>query len=200
MKKILFVLISLSLAFSVEVLAQKKTASKKAKSTKTQPTTKAGSTEPGGKEFVSTEGKFKVLFPAPPTIKVSEQGEGERRLKSVTNRVFGGMLSYGVTVTESFSSARVDNERELLSLRNLIVSGREVVKETKLTLNEINGIEIVYKGNTQSLSQHRIYLVGKRWYEVVVVYPYFTGENPETILADNKAAADKFFDSFQILK
>ena len=94
MKKILIVLISLSFVFSLEVLGQKKSTAKKPKSNKAQPVPKVSSGGQKEKEFVSTEGKFKILFPAPPVINVSDGGTGDLRLRSVSHRALGGTIGF----------------------------------------------------------------------------------------------------------
>jgi hypothetical protein len=197
MKKILIVLIGITFTFSLEVLAQKKPIVKKPKTTANQ-MEKANSA--GEKEFVSTEGKFKIMFPAPPEINSTDEGEGNFRLKSVSHRAYGGVVGYGVTYTDSFSSARVNDETNLEGLRKLIASNGKVIKETKLTLGEITGWEIVYQKIDKSIAQHRIYYLGKRSYEVVAVFPSLFGADPELAIAKYKTNVDKFFDSFQILK
>jgi hypothetical protein len=199
MKGIIISLVSLSFLFGAsDIFAQKKPAPKKSKPVKTKPATAPNPIVQ--KEFVSAEGKFKVIFPAAPTVKVTDEGEGDLRLRSVSHRAYGGAIGYGVTFTDSFSGAEVDDEKTLKGLRNLILNGGKSIKETKLNLDGVAGLEIIYLKADQSIAQHRIYCVGKRYYEVMAVYKPFIGDTPENAIERNKAEVSKVLDSFKITK
>ncbi len=170
LRKILFIfLVGISfLAYSSEIFAQKKTTGKKKKPVKTQPKEVVNPVVDGTwKEFVSAEGKFKVLFPTPPVTNTSDDGAGELRLKTVSYQAYGGTNVYAVSFTDSFFKGHFNDEKTLETLRKLIAIKGKVIRETKIKLGEVVGLEIIYEKANKTISQHRVYAVGKRSYELI---------------------------------
>lgn len=149
-------------------------------------------------EFVSTEGKFNVLFPENSVTKITDQGEGESRLRTVSQRVISPEVSFVVSFTDSFSNAKINDADSLEMLRDLIATNGKLIKQTKINQNGIEGWEIIYEKGVNNIFIHRVFVVGNRWYEAIAVYEAFYNESFNLSYTRNSLSINKFFDSLQI--
>ncbi len=183
------------------LLAQKKKTTKKPKPPiKVVTKTPVAGSVSEWKEFTSVDGKFKVLFPETPIINIEDEGTGEMRLKSTAHRAAGGLLGFALIYTDSFYKVRIKDSETIEELTKLILSKNKLMSRTKIIQNGIEGVEVVYLKGSSNISQHRIFAMGNRYFELIVSYQSTSGNSVSNAIENNKMIANKFFDSFVITK
>jgi hypothetical protein len=152
---------------------------------------------PAEKLFVSPEGRFAVRFPSVPAA-----------TKHTLNTPAGPVALLGFTVTDKAKSMgyavlysdiplkpgqAVDPDR-MLGAGVFALADRpenRLVEDRLISLDGNPGREVVVEQSEQVLVKARIYVVGQRLYQVIVIAPKAKGFPPE-------AAA--FLDSFRLLR
>jgi len=143
------------------------------------------------KEFVSKEGRYKVLMPGTPP-KVDSKGDaGKNDFKMNTvpvgNAVYGaGHLDFRAKV--KYSSAKQFYDEWLQS--NVATVAGKVASDQEIKLGKYPGREVqIIHGEDGLIMRTRLFLVGQRFYQLLVV-----GTKEEVTSKD----ADKFLDSFRL--
>lgn len=145
-------------------------------------------------EFVSDEGKFKILFPGETTTKITDEGS----LRTVSQRYVSTEISFAVSYTDIYTKSGINSSETLESLKNMISQNGTLISQTKISQNGIDGWEIVYEKGGQNIFIHRIFVTGNRWYEAIALYESFINEPFRVSYTRNSVALNKFFDSFQL--
>jgi hypothetical protein len=140
-------------------------------------------------KFSSPEGRFSVLMPASPMPE--EQGK-DTRFGRVTMYFFTAGTEKGIFIVAYADYTMGDVKQELDANRNSFLKGMKatLVSESDIKLQENPGREIRAERDRLSI-RSRIYLVGKRYYQVVAITPATLPGNLE---------AEKFLSSFELAK
>jgi hypothetical protein len=149
---------------------------------------------PAWKEFVSKEGKFKVLMPGTPKESEAETesdfGKGVLHMNSLAASGMMFAANYSDFPTEV---KKVPLKQIYDSSRDGAVANMEgkLAKEKDIKLGDHPGREVLIDvAGGKRLFRARVYLVGQRLYQVVV---FGTKE------AATSKDADKFLDSFKLM-
>ncbi|MBA4187378.1 MAG: hypothetical protein C0467_05090 [Planctomycetaceae bacterium] len=154
-------------------------------------------------EFISKEGKFKVKFPGKPEVKqqdVKEQAGGKVvQVKLLMYTKTYANESYMIAVAElpiAVDPTAIETRLLLEASRDgAIARSKSTLESSKSVLlqGRYQGMELLAKGPTDgppgSALRGRVYLVGKRQYQTLVV---------GTAAATQDARANEFLDSFQV--
>lgn len=169
-------------------------------------TSPATSAATSAKEYVSTDGRFKVLFPAPPN-------EIHETVESAVGRLPFHMLVCPFTPTVSYHVVYMDYPIDLEQagqLKKALDSGREgalsrvakedprIIEETDISVDGHAGRFLQIELKTGMVMRMRILVAGNRLYVVGVGSPR---ENPASAGATNnyETIATRFMDSFKII-
>ncbi len=153
------------------------------------------------KQFSDKTGKFGILFPGTPdelkqTVKTPV---GVLELKMFVVERQQESVSYGVGYTEYPSNyAKNLNQNNILeqvldNAKNGALKSAKgtLVSQRKISLGKYSGREIKYSRSGNKITVHRIYLVNRRLYQVIVE----TTKEKEKFLTKSMSG---FLDSFQI--
>ena len=139
--------------------------------------------------FSSPEGRFSILLPGRP---LREDQTKETPVGRVEMHIFTSRTEGGIYVVAYADYAFGDAKRELDANRDSFLKG---MKATLLSESDIN-----IKGNPgreinawreQLTIRTRMYLVGKRYYQMFVIVP-----TPQAVLEDT----NRFFNSFELVE
>ncbi|MCA1558386.1 MAG: hypothetical protein LC731_07600 [Acidobacteria bacterium] len=146
-------------------------------SAQTQPWTK----------FSSPEGRFTVLMPLEPKM---EEESKDTSVGRVVMRFFTAGSEKGIFVVAYADYSVCDAKRELDANRDSFLRGMKatLVSESDIKLQDNPGREIKAVRDNLSI-RSRIYLVGRRYYQIMAITPATLPANLE---------ADKFFASFEL--
>ena len=150
-------------------------------------------------QFNSTEGRFKILMPAKPTVEKKEVDSPVGKLTlyaySASNNKGYFLASYGDYPAEPRDAANAETVLDAVQagvLKGIDVEALAGAK--RISLGGLTGREFSAKKEMQGMKvvfNWRIYLAGRRLYQLAVV----TQETPSP-----SPAVAKFFSSFDIIK
>jgi hypothetical protein len=152
-------------------------------------TTVASAQTGGWTKFSSTEGRFSVLMPLEP---VRSEEVKETPVGKVSMHFFTTRGEAGIFIVAYADYAISDPKRELDANRNSFLKGMKatLISESDIKLEDNPGRDIRAVRDALSI-RSRIYLVGKRYYQVVALTPATLPGNVE---------ADRFLSSFELAK
>ena len=192
MKSLLVVLL-ITLGLSSTVIAQEHTnRPPKLPPNATTPTTPPNNANTGGwARFTSDEGRFSVAMPGVPEDQVetkpSDHGPYTTRLFVLRHQSNVFLIGY-VDYDPSFNFNR---QAELEMNRDNFIKGIKATLMTTRSLT-IDGYQVIEftAENEQRLFTSRVYMVGRRPYQIVVGSPKGT---------DDSVTINRFFNSFKII-
>lgn len=138
-------------------------------------------------KFSSPEGRFSVLMPGRP---LSDEQSKETPDGQVVMRFFTARAGTGIFIVAYADYNMGEAKQELDANRDSFLRGMKatLVSESDIKLQENPGREIKAERDQLSI-RSRIYLVGKRYYQMVTITPATLPGNLE---------ADKFLISFEL--
>jgi hypothetical protein len=151
------------------------------------------------KEFISDEGRFKVLFPGIPHQTFKENDTPNGKVKTTI---------FDVALTEDYFEVRYGdflaepdvNQNDLKSYYDFIrdntlkLQPSTLLSERDISLNGKQGRELVINFN-ETYIKYRLFLIGRRMFQASIRVKISRKDDP--IFQDR---ANKFLDSFQILE
>lgn len=138
-------------------------------------------------KFSSTEGRFTVLMPVEP---MREEQTRETRQGKVVMHFFTSGVDKGLFIVAYADYSFGEAKRELDANRDSFLQGMKatLVSESDIKLRGNPGREIRAERDNLRI-RSRIYLVGRRYYQVIAI-------TPATLPADIEA--DRFLTSFEL--
>lgn len=138
-------------------------------------------------KFSSTEGRFSVLMPSQPE---SDERAKDTPVGRVVMHFFTTRAAGGVFVVSYADYPVGEAKRELDANRDSFLKGMKatLVSESDIKLQDNPGRDIKAERDQLSIKS-RMYLVGKRYYQLVAITPATLPGNIE---------ADKFLTSFEL--
>ena len=188
------VILSTTLVLTAAVAAQEHTPRRPATpaSTPAPRVTASDPNDAGWVRFTSELGRFSVLMPETPTEKTdttpSEHGPYTTHLFITRDKITNNVYLIGwVDYDPSFN---FNKQSELAANRDNFVKGIEarLVSTRPLTIDGYQALEFVAE-TAEMIFKSRVYMVGRRPYQIVIGYPKDT-ENPLT--------TNRFFNSFKV--
>jgi hypothetical protein len=180
-----------TLGLSAAVVAQEHTPRRPANPpANTAPRTGSDPNDAGWVKFTSELGRFSVLMPEIPTDKTettpSEHGPYTTHLFLVKDKENIYLIGW-VDYDPSFNFNR---QSELAANRDNFVKGIKatLVNSRPLTIDGYQAIEFVCE-TAERTFKSRVYMVGRRPYQIVIGYPKEQEDAPST---------DRFFNSFKV--
>ncbi len=151
------------------------------------------------KEFTSSEGRFKLLFPGLPR-KYATRDEGPGYSLEIQNFMFQSAMEYFL----AYLDYPVINSSELVPKRlfdtiinnNVTRTKSELMSVENIKLEEYPGAAYAMKLPMGTVIRARMYLVQSRLY--ILSCASFDKDTPETILKSREEWAAKFFASFKL--
>ena len=183
-------LLLITLALSAAVVAQEHTRRPPSPGPATTPRTTTDSNDGGWVKFNSELGRFSVLMPETPTDKTettqSEHGPYTTHLfivRDPSNVYLIGWVDYD-------PSFNFNKQSELDANRDNFVKGisATLLSTRPLTIDGYQALEFVAE-TTDRIFKSRVYMVGRRPYQIVIGYPKGQEDLP---------TINRFFNSFKI--
>lgn len=148
------------------------------------------------KEFTSEEGSFKITFPGTPIKSVREKNLPTGKILNTWFEValpksyFA--LWYADLPTESISNQEEINSHYNYIRDGLVQSNLKLVTEREVKLGKTLGREIIFTSPEGITFKTRLYLIGKRQFQLITTF-----DSPPKGSAETEKDANKFLESFQ---